>query len=101
MRDITVLDARLQYTAPIIRYYPFLHCEGGASVPYYNFEVVKGDQTIAAERAVVLRHIRAAWPKVATLARKAATGSRVRVTDEAGDVVILVGVASALRYFDH
>jgi hypothetical protein len=66
----------------------------------YNFEVLKGDETIAAVRSVVLRSARAAWPRIAALAKTIdAPGCRIRVTDQSGGIVILVGVASARRYF--
>jgi hypothetical protein len=70
-------------------------------VESYDFEVLKGDETIAAERPVLLRSPRAAWPRIAELAKKAAApGCRIRVTNHSGETVILVGAASARRYFE-
>jgi hypothetical protein len=67
----------------------------------YDFEVLKDDETVAVRRSVVLRSIRAAWPRIAELAKNVAgPGCRIRVTNGAGETVILVGVASVLRYFD-
>ena len=67
----------------------------------YDFEVLKGDETISAERSVWLSNSREAWPKVAALAQKFdARGCRIRVTDQSGETVILIGVAgvrSSLR----
>jgi hypothetical protein len=66
----------------------------------YDFEVLKDNETIAAERSVLLRSPRAAWPRIAELAKKAAgPGCRIRVTNP-GETVILVGAASARRYFE-
>lgn len=66
----------------------------------YDFEVLKGDETIVANRAVWLRGARAAWPRIAELAKAAADPEcRIRVVDRSGEIVILVGVASARRYF--
>jgi hypothetical protein len=67
----------------------------------YDFEVLKDDETIAAERSVLLRSPRAAWPRIAELAKRAAgPGCRIRVTNHSGETVILVGAASARRYFE-
>ena len=66
----------------------------------HDFEVMKGGETIAAVRSVVLRSTRAAWPQIAALAKSIdAPGCRIQVTDQSGEIVILVGVASARRYF--
>ena len=67
----------------------------------YDFEIVKGDETILAERSIWLRDTRAAWPRIAKLAKSVASpGCLIRVRDRAGATVILVGAASARRYFD-
>jgi hypothetical protein len=69
------------------------------AVERYDFEVLKDDEIIVAERSVLLRSMRAAWPRIAELAKNAAgPGCRIRVTNRLGETVILVGVASALRY---
>ena len=63
----------------------------------YDFEVLKGDETISAERSVWLSNSGDAWPKVAELAEKFnARGCRIRVTDQSGETVILIG-ASGVR----
>jgi len=65
----------------------------------YDFEVIKDDQTISAERSVMLRNTKATWPKIAKLANAVdAPGCFIRVKDQSGETVILVGVASARRY---
>ncbi|MGO4870720.1 MAG: hypothetical protein ACLPGW_08935 [Roseiarcus sp.] len=66
---------------------------------HYKFDVVKDDRTIAATQSVALWNLRAAWPRIAELAKAIdEPGCRIRVTNEAGEIVILVGVASARRY---
>ena len=65
----------------------------------YDFEVIKDDQTIAAERSVMLRNAKATWPRIAKLANAVQTpGCLIRVKDQSGHTVILVGAASARRY---
>jgi hypothetical protein len=64
----------------------------------YDFEVLKGHETIAAERSILLRDTRAAWPRIAKLAMTVTIpGCLIRVKDQSGAMVILVGVAAALR----
>jgi hypothetical protein len=65
----------------------------------YDFEVLRDGTVVAAERAVLLPDPRAAWPEVARLARRHdEPGSKIRVKDENGRIVILTGVASVLRH---
>ena len=76
---------------------------------HYDFEVLKGDETIAVARSVALPDPRAAWPRVAELAKNVGgpgcllannvgePGCLIRVTNEAGEVVVLVGIAVARR----
>jgi len=64
----------------------------------YDFEVLKDGAVIAAEQTIALPDAGAAWPKVAELARTFdAPGHEIRVRDEAGGIVILVGVAALRR----
>jgi len=66
---------------------------------YYDFEVLQGDDVIVAERAVALDDSRAAWPKIIGLARSlTAPGCRIRVREQQGDTIILIG-ATAARLF--
>jgi hypothetical protein len=63
----------------------------------FDFEVLRGDETIAATRSVPLPDQSAAWPRIATLAKTVAEpGCRIRVTNQAREMVILIGVAAAL-----
>ena len=65
----------------------------------YDFEVLKDGAVIVASRAIALPNLAAAWPMIAAMARTVAEpGSRIRVTDEAGGIVILAGFATARRY---
>lgn len=65
---------------------------------YYDFEVVKGEETIAAAKSVAIPEPRAAWPRVAELAKTVEEpGCRIRVTNAARELVILIGVAAARR----
>ncbi len=64
----------------------------------YDFEVLKGDEVIAAERAVPLYNPKAAWPKIIRMAKMfRLTRCRIRVK-ERGETIILIGAAVALRY---
>jgi len=67
----------------------------------YQFEVLKGEEVISAEPAVPLHNTKAAWPKIAKLAKSIKLpGCRIRVREQSGDTIILVGVAVAIRYAD-
>jgi hypothetical protein len=64
----------------------------------YNFNVLNSDETVAAIQSVVLANSRAIWSKVAELAWSVGeAGGQIRVTDQAGSVVVLAGVNSARR----
>ena len=66
----------------------------------YQFEVLKGEEVISAEPAVPLI-TKAAWPKIAKLAKSInLPGCRIRVREQSGETIILVGVAIAIRYAD-
>ncbi len=67
---------------------------------FYDFEVLRGDEVIAAERSVPLYSPRAAWPRIRKLARSLdAHARRIRVKQN-GETIILVGAAAALLYAD-
>ena len=64
----------------------------------YDFEVLKDGAVIAAEQTIPLPDTSAAWPKIAELARTFdEPGHKIRVRDEAGGIVILIGVAALRR----
>jgi hypothetical protein len=70
----------------------------GPGMGIYDFEVLKDDTVIAAKQAIALPDARAAWPKVAELAKTFnEPGHKIRVRDEAGGIVMLIGVV-ALRH---
>jgi hypothetical protein len=63
---------------------------------FYDFSVLKGDETIAARKSVELPDLKAAWAHVAELARTIdEPGSWIRVTNRDGEVEILAGVTIA------
>ena len=64
----------------------------------YDFEVLKDGGVVAAERTIALPDTSAAWPKIAELAKTFhEPGHKFRVNDEAGGIVILIGVATLRR----
>jgi hypothetical protein len=67
----------------------------------FDFEVLKDNQTIMSERSIMLRDSASAWARIAKLAATVhVPGSLIRVKDQSGDTVILVGVASARRFLN-
>jgi len=69
-------------------------------VELYDFEVVRGEEVIAAERSVPLYSPKAAWPRIIKLAKSLKLpGCRIRVKEQ-GETIILVGAVAALRYSD-
>ncbi len=66
----------------------------------YDFEVLRGEEVIAAERSVPLYSPKAAWPRIIRLAKSLKIpGCRIRVKEQ-GETIILVGAAVALRFSD-
>ena len=63
----------------------------------HDFEVLSGDDTIAAVQSTI-DDPKAFWPRIVELAKAHAQGCRIRVTDQSGAMVALVGVATALRF---
>jgi hypothetical protein len=64
----------------------------------YDFEVLKDGAVIAAEQTIALPDTSAAWPKIAEWAKTFdEPGHKIRVKDEAGGIVILIGVAALRR----
>ena len=62
-----------------------------------DFEVLSGDDTIATVQSII-DDPKALWPRIVELAKAHAQGCRIRVTDQSGAMVALVGVATALRF---
>jgi hypothetical protein len=70
----------------------------GEEMITYRFNVFNRDQTVAANQSVIFSNARAVWPKVTELAWSIGeSGGQIKVTDQAGQVVVLVGVNSARR----
>lgn len=66
---------------------------------HYDFKLRGDDETMVAFRSVALEDMRAVWNMVAGLAREVGvSGGRIVVSNEAGEVLILVGVATARSY---
>jgi hypothetical protein len=64
----------------------------------YDLQVLEGDETVAAVRSIELPNPTALWSRIAELAKAVhAPGRTIRVTNQLGEMVILVGVAAALR----
>ena len=64
----------------------------------YNFNVFNKDHTVAAIQSIAMSNSGAIWPKVAELAWNVGeSGGQIRVTDQAGGLVVLVGVNSVRR----
>jgi len=65
----------------------------------FDIDVFEGDKFIAAKRSVALRDSMDAWPKIAEVARQfSKPGTQIRVTNEAGEIIILVGVKVMQMY---
>ena len=65
----------------------------------YDFEVLEGGEAIASVRSIELQNPKALWTRIAELANKVyAPGRTIRVTNQLGEMVILIGVATAIRY---
>ena len=63
----------------------------------YNFEVLSGEDVIAVQPSVPLRDTKAAWPKIAKIAKSISLPHcLIRVRDPSGAIVILIGVTAAL-----
>ena len=60
----------------------------------FSFEVLQSGRSITVLRSVRLPDLNTVWDKVAELAEGIeAPGSQIRVTDESGQTLILVGVS--------
>jgi hypothetical protein len=67
-----------------------------SDVHLHDFEVLKGDRVVSARRSVAVADLKNAWPVIAEMAMATKeAGCRLRVTDETGAIVILIGVAAA------
>ena len=63
----------------------------------YDLEVLRDNKIVAAER-FVLTDSRDLWSRIAGMAKRVdEPGCQIRVTEEAGGIAILIGVAAARR----
>ena len=63
----------------------------------YHFQLIDPTGTRHEIMSARLPDVRAVWEKIGALALgRAAKGSQIRVTNEAGGIVVLVGVSTAL-----
>ena len=64
----------------------------------YHFHVLNRDQTVATIQSLVCSNSKAVWSKVTELAWNVGEiGGQIKVTDQSGGLVVLVGVNSARR----
>ena len=65
----------------------------------YDFELLRGDEIIAAER-LILTGLVDVWSRIARMAEHVdEPGCQIRVSEEAGGIAILIGVAAARCLF--
>ena len=65
----------------------------------HDFEVLRDGAVVAAKRAIRLADTRAAWPEIVRLAKSFdQPGCKIRVLDESGRIVILIGAATVRRF---
>ena len=63
---------------------------------HYAFEVLNDGAVIVGSHTMVLPNLAAVWSRIADLAREVeGPGYKIRVKDETGGIVILVGAATA------
>jgi len=68
-------------------------------VEHYSFKLQKNDGAVLSVRSAEFSNITAVWSEVADLAeREDLTGGRIVVTNQLGEVLILVGAATARSY---
>ena len=64
----------------------------------YHFNVFNSDRSLAATQSFEISNSQAVWNRVVDLAwRVGESGGQIRVTDQAGELVVLTGVNSARR----
>ena len=64
----------------------------------YDFAVLKDGAVVTAKQAIALPDTGVAWPEIAELAKRFdEPGHKFRVRDQAGGIVILIGVTTLCR----
>ncbi len=67
----------------------------------FEFRVQRSDETFVAAQSRTLPDMTSAWSEVVDIAHSVADiGSRIIVTNDFGEVVILVGVAELISHMD-
>ncbi len=67
----------------------------------YEFRVHRSDEQFVAAQSLTLPDVTSAWSEVVDIAHSMADiGSRIIVTNDRGEVVILVGVAELISRMD-
>jgi hypothetical protein len=61
----------------------------------YDFEILQGETTRAVERNVPIADAKGLWLRIGAIARLQSPGGMIKVTDEMGGIVALVGVTTA------
>src|SRR5271170_7014525 len=75
---------------------PRFRRSGEAAMMRYDFEIVQGGATRTVERNVAIADEKTLWTRIGALAdRIPQSGGFVKVTDEVGAIVALVGAATA------
>ena len=61
----------------------------------YNFEILQGETTSAIERNVPIADAKGLWRRIGAIASLQNPGGMIKVTDEMGGIVALIGVTTA------
>jgi hypothetical protein len=78
-----------------------LICVERNTIVRYDFRVKKCDETIMVMKTVALPDTESLWSEVVAIAQSLnEAGSRIIVTNEAGEIVILVCVATAFSFLN-
>ena len=64
----------------------------------YNFEILQGETTSAIERNVPIADAKGLWRRIGAIASLQSPGGMIKVTDEMGGIVALIGVTTAATY---
>jgi hypothetical protein len=74
---------------------------GRTTIVRYDFKLKKCDGTILVMQSVALPDMDSLWSEVVALAQRFnEVGSRIIVTNEVGEIVILVGIATASSFLN-
>jgi hypothetical protein len=69
---------------------------GDAAMKHYDFEILQGGSTSTVERNVAIADEDTLWLRIGAIAKRIPKSDCfIKVTDEVGDIVALVGVATA------